>query len=217
MTHQWRRISFQMDFLGRQCDSESSLFWLCKGTLEWECWGPTPVVYTHCIPSDPHSDVGRTADNAGFTSSASILASGLSSWYCLLSLHASAPSPHKPFSFSAAQPPFPVPSPVPLGHWAVGCRCMGIHFQQFRFYDVQPFKAHWHLFPKIDVDTSPHKLMFSSQLICLEGVNLYAKQNNGGGRRKGKKQEDLFPVNLPTTQELEGGRVFVFVFLSFAF
>lgn len=176
-----------MDFLGRQCDSESSLFWLCKGTLEWGCWGPMPIVYTHCIPSDPRSDTGCTAHHAGFTSSASILVSGLSSWYSLFSLHASAPSPHNPFSFPC--PPATIPCTLTHASWAlgsVGCRCMGIHFQQFWFYDVQPFKAHWHLFPKIDVDTSPHKLMFSSQLICLEGVNLYAKQNKGGVEGRGR-------------------------------
>lgn len=65
--------------------------------------------------------------------------------------------------------------------------CVSI-FSVFLSYDVQVFKAHWHLFSVIDVDTGLLKLMFLSQLIYLEGVHSYAnvkKQESWGTGRKG--------------------------------
>lgn len=40
---------------------------------------------------------------------------------------------------------------------------------------------------KIDVDTSPLKLMFSSQVIYLDGINSYTKVKTKAGRRNRKK------------------------------
>ena len=140
---------------------ESSLFWLCKGTLEWECWGQMPMVYTQRRTSDTHRSISTVI------------------WAPLLiaqGLHPQPPSlflasfPYTPCSLCmllppaliilspspATQPPCPVPSHMPLGHWSsVGCGCMGIYFQLFWFYDVQAFKAHWHLFLRL-ISTQVH-------------------------------------------------------------